>query len=386
MSRWPIVKLGDVLKLDLHKKTIDTSESYEMAGVLSFGKGLFKRETIENGNTSYKYFLRLNADHIVMSQLFGWEGAIALSAPEFEGFFVSPQFPTFLCDESRIKRKFFGWVMKQPCFWDDLGSRTKGMGDRRRTLNPEALFVCQIPIPSLDEQQTIVTRLDAVAEKIQQVEAKLDEIEADADALIMSLHHELSAGRTVRLGDILELSEIKAPVLPDVEYPQVGLRGFGGGLFAKPAICMTDTTYKAFNKLYLNAIVLSQVKGWEGALAVCTEAFAGMYASPEYRTFRCLPNQASPDYFKELIRTPWFWSLLQNATRGVGARRERTRPEQFLEIVLPMPIFENQVKAAQIVSRLKATKSQHTETRLTLKALLPSMLEQIFIPSAKNHD
>jgi type I restriction enzyme, S subunit len=378
MSKWPITKLGDVLNLDLHKKSIDVSKSYEMAGVLSFGKGLFKRETIENGNTSYKYFLRLKADHIVMSQLFGWEGALALSTSEFEGFFVSPQFPTFLCDESRIIRKFLGWIMKQPRFWDDLGSRTKGMGDRRRTLNPEALFVCQIPMPSLDEQQTIVTRLDAVAEKMRQVETKLDEIEADADALIISLHHELSAGHTVRLGDILELSEIKAPVLPDIEYPQVGLRGFGGGLFAKPAIRITDTTYKTFNHLYLNAIVLSQVKGWEGALAVCTEAFAEMYASPEYRTFSCLPNKASPAYLGELIRTPWFWNLLQNATHGVGARRERTRPEQFLEIVLPMPTFENQVKAAQILSRLKTTKSKHTEIRLALKALLPSMLEQIF--------
>lgn len=237
--------------------------------------------------------------------------------------------------------------------------------------------------PGLNEQQTIVTRLDAVAEKVRQVETKLDEIEADADALIISLHHELSAARTVRLGDILELSEIKAPVLPDVEYPQVGLRGFGGGLFAKPALRMTDTTYKTFNHLYLDAIVLSQVKGWEGALAVCTEPFVGMYASPEYRTFSCLPHKASPAYLGELIRTPWFWNLLQNATRGAGARRERTRPEQFLEIVLPMPTFENQVKATQIVSRLKATKSQHTETRLTLKALLPSMLEQIFTPSAK---
>ena len=48
MSRWPIIKLGDVLRLDLIKEVIDPSISYEMVGVLSFGKGLFKRETIES--------------------------------------------------------------------------------------------------------------------------------------------------------------------------------------------------------------------------------------------------------------------------------------------------------------------------------------------------
>lgn len=90
MSRWPKVKLGEILKLDLHKEPIDVSKAYEMVGVLSFGRGLFNRETIENGNTSYKYFLRLSAEHIVMSQLFGWEGALALCSNDFAGCYVSP--------------------------------------------------------------------------------------------------------------------------------------------------------------------------------------------------------------------------------------------------------------------------------------------------------
>jgi type I restriction enzyme S subunit len=378
MSRWPIIKLGDVLKLDLVKETIDPFKSYEMAGVLSFGRGLFKREAIENGNTSYKYFLRLKPQHIVMSQLFGWEGALALSSPEFEGCFVSPQFPTFVCDESQIKSAFLGWLMKQPRFWDDLGSRTKGMGDRRRTLNPEAFFACQIPLPSLGEQRAIVARLDAVAEKARQVEAKLDEIEADAEALVMSLHHQLADGRHVRLGEVLELHEESERIEPDNEYPQVGVRGFGGGLFAKPAVRSTDTTYRTFNRLYPDAIVLSQVKGWEGALSRCPEFLSGFYASPEYRTFRCIPGKASPAYMGELIKTPWFWGLLQSATRGVGARRERTRPEQFLGLELPMPNFSDQVKAANILARLEQTKTKHAEIRQELKALLPSMLEQTF--------
>ena len=37
MSRWPVIKLGDVLRLDLIKEVIDPSKSYEMLGVLSFG-------------------------------------------------------------------------------------------------------------------------------------------------------------------------------------------------------------------------------------------------------------------------------------------------------------------------------------------------------------
>jgi len=70
-AKWPRIKLGEVLRLDLDRVPVDVSKSYPMVGVLSFGRGLFHREPIENGNTSYKYFYRIKANHIVMSQLFG---------------------------------------------------------------------------------------------------------------------------------------------------------------------------------------------------------------------------------------------------------------------------------------------------------------------------
>ena len=45
MRKWPRIKLGEILQLDLHKEPIDISKDYEMVGVLSFGRGLFRRET-----------------------------------------------------------------------------------------------------------------------------------------------------------------------------------------------------------------------------------------------------------------------------------------------------------------------------------------------------
>src|SRR5438445_8524886 len=99
---WQKIKLEQVMRLDLHKVRVDAAISYPMVGVLSFGRGLFDREPIENGKTSYRLFYRLKVEHIVMSQLFGWEGALALSSEKFAGKFLSPQFPTFLCNEKKL--------------------------------------------------------------------------------------------------------------------------------------------------------------------------------------------------------------------------------------------------------------------------------------------
>jgi len=159
----------------------------------------------------------------------------------------------------------------------------------------------------------------------------------EAAAFVSSLHLNLARTRTVAIGEILTLEEYREEIQFGQEYPQVGVKGFGQGLFAKETLDATQTTDKAFNRRYDGALVLSQVKGWEGAIAVCRSDLAGRYVSPEYRTFRCIEGMAIPEYLAALVATPWFWTQLKNVTRGVGARRERTRPEQFLQMELPMP-------------------------------------------------
>ncbi|MDF3857865.1 restriction endonuclease subunit S [Achromobacter denitrificans] len=243
----------------------------------------------------------------------------------------------------------------------------------------------EIPLPPLAEQQALVARLDALAEKTRQVEAHLDAVDIESSALLLSLHHKLAGSRLVRLGDVIELFEQTEPVIPEGEYPQVGVRGFGGGLFAKAAITGVETSYRAFNRLYTDAIVLSQVKGWEGAIALCPTELDGMFVSPEYRTFRCKPSKASPHYLGELVRTEWFWTRLQDATRGVGARRERTRPERFLNIEIPLPLLVDQLRIVEILAHQVPLRAKHTAIRNANAALVPATLERIFSHKERAH-
>lgn len=77
----------------------------------------------------------------------------------------------------------------------------------------------------------------------------------------------------------------------------------------------------------------------------------------------------------------WFvspeWSPLQEATRGVQARRERTRPEQFLNIKLPLPVAEDQLRIVEILKHQLSLKTKHTAIRQAKAALLPATLERV---------
>lgn len=234
MRGWPVVRLAEICRLDVDEYPVAPDKSYPMMGVLSYGRGLFDKGAVAGSSTSYKKFYRIKRNQIVLSLLFGWEGAITIVRDVDEGFFVSPMFPTFTIDQSRAHSKYVAWFCRRPHVWDLLKAGASGMGDRRRTLRPQQLFDLEIPLPSLDIQWRIVTQLDGVAHRIDQIRAISAGIAADISALIVSANAGWANGVPIPLGEALELAEDRVPVIPGEEYPQIGIRGFGGGLFSKP--------------------------------------------------------------------------------------------------------------------------------------------------------
>ena len=195
------------------------------------------------------------------------------------------------------------------------------------------------------EQVRIVDHLDAIEARLVRAQKLREENSKEAQALTASLHLAAAKGRVVRLGRLMQLDEKEAIVTPDGSYPQVGIRSFGLGLFKKPPVLGANTTYRAFNVLRAGQFVMSQVKGWEGALGVAGDDYDGWFASPEYRTFSCVNGECDAKYLAHIAGTPWFRKQLLAATRGVGARRERVRPEMLLGLEIPFPVISLQIDA-----------------------------------------
>jgi type I restriction enzyme S subunit len=378
-SDWPSVELRQVVQIDLDKVQVDPAATYDMVGVLSFGKGLFHREPVSGNNTSYKYFYRLKEDHVVMSQLFGWEGALALSASEFAGKFLSPQFPTFVCDQRVLDRRYLGWFIRRPVFWNELGKRAKGMGDRRRTLNPESLLSCTIPLPHLEEQRRIVAKIDELAAKIEEAKNLKVEIDRTFRQLLQS-----AFAKITRSSKFMKMSEVapitRRPIDVDVtsEYPELGIRSFGNGTFHKPALNGMVVGNKKMFQIEPGNLVFNNVFAWEGAVAVAKAEDSGRFGS--HRFITCLPK-------KELVTSEFlcFYFLtaeglerLGQASPG-GAGRNRTLGlEALSKIEVPVPQIENQNWFDLLQTIVESLKNHQRQTIAELDALLPSILDKAF--------
>ena len=74
----------------------------------------------------------------------------------------------------------------------------------------------------------------------------------------------------------------------------------------------------------------------------------------------------------------WDKAPYSAATRGVGARRERIRPEMLLGLEMPFPNIEKQTEAVKVLTQLRSSHELSGKAAKTESAILPSLLDQIF--------
>lgn len=168
------VLLGDVARLDIDRVAVEADGLYPIAGVFNNGSGLFDREAIRGTETNYPALHRLRTGQLVMRKLTAFEGAITCVTPEFDGYFVSTEFPTYTLDELRLEPAYMSLICRWPPFWQQMWLVSTGTVQRRKRVNPDALLSLFIPLPPIEEQRRVVELVgsfDAVYDALGQTAA-----------------------------------------------------------------------------------------------------------------------------------------------------------------------------------------------------------------------
>jgi Type I restriction modification DNA specificity domain len=171
---WRRVPLGAVARLDIDPVRVRPGDSYRIAGVLNAGQGVFGRGTIDGTETNYHSLHRLHEGQLVMRKLTAWEGPITTVPPEFDGFFVSPEFPTYTFG-SDLDPHFMRLICQRPEFWEAMRLRSTGTVQRRKRVSPSQLLSVEIDLPPLVEQRRIADlfrSLDATVASIRECESR----------------------------------------------------------------------------------------------------------------------------------------------------------------------------------------------------------------------
>ena len=379
MKAWPKVALGELLQPATEAVRVVQDTEYPNFGIYSFGRGLFGKPSINGMQTSASTLYRVRAGNFIYSRLFAFEGSYGLVDDAFDGHFVSNEYPSFAMDRTRLEPAFLKAYFRLPRVWQDIAMGSKGVGSRRIRVQPDKVLAHRIPLPPLAEQQSLIVRLDTLTEKTHQVEAHLDVVERDAAHLLAMRFRDAIAEAPLRpMADVAPFVRRTVNVDISVRYREIGARSFGKGLFVKPDFDGAEATWQKPVWIKAGDLVLSNIKAWEGAIALAGDAHDGCIASHRYIT--CVPDHAlaTAEFLRYYFLTDEGMLKIGEASPG-GAGRNRTLGlEKLMAIQVPMPPLDRQQSFNRMQAEVAALKAKHAAIRQANAALLPATLERVF--------
>jgi type I restriction enzyme S subunit len=373
------MKIGDFLRQSLDAHPVMPGEKYPNVGIYSFGRGVFEKLAIDGSASSAKALYRIRSGQFIYSRLFAFEGAYSI-VPDFaDGYFVSNEFPVFDIDEKKASAKFLRHFFGHRPVWEALRQLASGMGDRRRRIKPERLLDHAVWLPPVAEQNRIVAKVESLVVKIDEAKRLREAIETDAQAMLRSAFQQVIEGAEYRpMSEVAPIVRRPVEIELEGEYPELGVRSFGKGVFHKPTLVGADLDWQKLYRVHSDDLVISNIKAWEGAIAVAGEKDHNRVGSHRYIT--CVPEDG--------VATAGFLCFYLLSSEGIeqvraaspgSADRNRTLAMKRLEkIEVPVPAYEKQLQFNRLQAQATVIQQAQAENQTELDALLPAILDRAF--------
>ena len=156
----PLHSMAKVAPLVRREQSIALDESYPELGIRSFGKGTFHKPPLSGIEVGTKRLYRIEPGDLLFSNVFAWEGAIAVAQSIDTGRFGSHRFITCLVDPAATTAEFLRYYFLSDEGLRKIGEASPGGAGRNRTLGLEKLMAIEVPVPPLSVQQAF-NRLQA---------------------------------------------------------------------------------------------------------------------------------------------------------------------------------------------------------------------------------
>ena len=385
MKAWPKVALGELLRRSDEAAVLDPAAEYHEVTIKLWGKGVLSRGKVRGGDVlSVRRVVRAN--QLILSKIDARNGAIGLVPPELDGALVSNDFPSFESrDPERCDAAFMGWLVRSAPFVELCKAASEGTTNRVR-IKEDRFLDQQIGLPPLSEQKAIVARLDTLSEKTREVEAHLNAVERDAEHLLALRFRDVIADAPLRL-----LAEVAPAIRRTVEidisqsYREVGARSFGKGLFVKPDFDGAEATWQKPVWIKSGDLVFSNIKAWEGAIAVASDVHDGCIASHRYIT--CVPNSTmmTAGFLAYYMLSEDGLEKIGLASPGTADRNRTLSLGNLGKIEVPLPPLAQQQAFNHLQAQVAALKAKHAAIRHANAALIPATLERLFSTEAPAH-
>lgn len=392
MTDWQVVRLEDVLTLDVDAVPVTPTDSYDIFGVLNRGRGLLFRDPVRGDEISYKTLNRLRPNQIVYSRLKAFEGAITVAPSELGDVYASQEFPTFTCGDLLVP-EFFALMTTTKQLWVQLQALSTGMGGRRERVKPSEFLTIEVGLPTVAEQKRIV---DAIAGVDALVKAMADEIGRGQRALtairddvlgheapvvpLSSITSKIGSGATPKGGENAYVTSgtslIRSQNVYDGRFEWSGLAHIND----EHAALLRGVTVESGD-------VLINITGASvNRLAIVPDAVLPARVNQHVAILRADRSRVLPAYLAHILRRSDLKRDLDSMAES-GSTRQALTKEGLGRFAIPLPSLSTQSELVSAldtqVTALNLLAEELTSLRTFRSTLLTALLNQeIEIPQS----
>lgn len=113
---------------------------------------------------------------LVFSKIDARNGAVGLIPSSIPKAVITPEYPVFTPKADKLRPAFLNHLLRAAHFKADLQRKASGTSGRKR-VTPEGFLSLDVPVPTLDEQDALVTAYTEALTRAEQLEQEADAIE-----------------------------------------------------------------------------------------------------------------------------------------------------------------------------------------------------------------
>ena len=355
---------------------IDDLATYKRCRVQLHAQGIILRDSVSGAEIKTKKQQVCKAEDFLVAEIDAKVGGFGIVPEELDQAIVSTHYFLFGIDQTKLDRRFLDFFIRTPAFREQV---TAQGSTNYAAIRPGDVLGYKIPLPALTEQRRIVARIESLSAKIVEARGLREEVQKDLSRLLNAAYHQI-ADKAPRkpLGELAPLD--RRPVTVDFEasYPQVSVRSFGRGAFHKPPLIGSEVTWEKPFLVKAGDILVSNIKAWEGAIAVAGAGDDGRVGSHRYLTCVAMPGIATARFVCFHLLAPEGLYEVGEASPGSADRNRTLNSKAFMQIPVPMPEYGKQLWFDALCEKVDAIAQAHSESFPELIALLPSILDKAF--------
>jgi type I restriction enzyme, S subunit len=386
---YPMTELSEVLIQSKEYVEEPGPKLYPKLSVKLYGKGVVLDTPADGSQLKMKRHQIAKTGQVILSEIWGKKGAIGFVPPQGNGALCTSHFFLFDVNSYKIDHRYLQAIFTANYLEDQLGVEARGTTGYA-AVRPKNLLSAKIPLPPLEEQQRIVSRIEELAAKIEEArelrEATNVEVSKLLESSSSSLLKRLGGNNWYPLRRFVAVQSGSTPSKSNPFYwngtiPWISPKDMKARAISTSIDHISEAAVQEGSARLLNpGCVLIVVRGMILAHTVPT-AILCTAAAINQDIKALLPNEEIlPEYLCAAL-----WGLNRELLALVEKSTHDTRrleTDKLLSLSIPLLSIEEQQTFVAYLDSLQAKvnglKNLQAETSTELDALLPSILDKAF--------